>query len=111
MASTQAKAVRRADVLQRLSVHTGTEQADLNAHGRGDPEMALIITLERIADALDARPVTDDLRAAILAADDDELTALPGVGVKSLDAMRAWAAGEAEADEPDPVASSKAKSK
>ncbi len=53
MAGTHAKAVRRAGVLQRLSTALGIEQADLYFSGRGDKEMALIITLERIADAVE----------------------------------------------------------
>lgn len=55
MASTHAKAVRRADVLKRLSDRLGIEQADLYINARGDKEAALIITLERIADAVDQR--------------------------------------------------------
>lgn len=61
MASTHAKAVRRADVLQRLSALMGIEQASLTANAKGDPELALIITLERVADAIEAQqlpPVT-----------------------------------------------------
>ncbi|MGP1664475.1 MAG: hypothetical protein ACTS5I_00880 [Rhodanobacter sp.] len=55
MASTHAKAVRRAGVLQRLSDRLGVQQADLHAQAKGDAEMALIMTLERVADALDAQ--------------------------------------------------------
>jgi hypothetical protein len=53
MAGTHAKAVRRAQVMQRLAKRLGIEPADLNAQARGDPELALIMTLERVADAVD----------------------------------------------------------
>lgn len=58
MASTQAKAERKATALGRISSGLGIEQADLHAQGRGDPEMALVVTLERIADALEAKTET-----------------------------------------------------
>lgn len=100
MASTQAKAVRRADVLQRLSDRLGIQQGDLNVNGRGDSELAMIVTLERIADAVDKQTETQkkadqepqgDLRQAIANATDDELIALPGIGDKSVEQLRAWA--------------------
>jgi hypothetical protein len=55
MASIHAKAVRRAEVLQRLSDRLGVEQANLYYNARGDSEMELIITLERIADAVEEK--------------------------------------------------------
>ena len=94
MASTQVKAERRAKVVQRLSDTLGVKPVDLNAQARGDAGMALIMTLERVADAVDkVKPAVpgDALRAAILAASDEELTAIPGIGEKSLDQVRAWA--------------------
>lgn len=58
MASTQAKAERKALALGRIAAGLGIEQADLHAQGRGDAEMALVVTLERVADALEAsKPV------------------------------------------------------
>lgn len=60
MASTHAKALRRADVLQRLSDRLGIDQADLYINARGDKEMALVITLERIADAVEQRTAAVD---------------------------------------------------
>lgn len=53
MASTNAKAIRRADALGRLSRALDIEQAELQFHGRGDPELALVVTLERVADAVE----------------------------------------------------------
>lgn len=94
MASTQAKAMRRADALGRLSVALGIEQADLNAGGRGDPELALVMTLERVADAVEGQSQPADLRAAVRAATHEELGAIPGIGAKSAEALRAWANGE-----------------
>lgn len=94
MASTQVKAERRAKVVQRLSDSLGVKPVDLNAQARGDSGMALIMTLERVADAVDkVKPAVpgDALRAAILAASDEELTAIPGVGEKSVDQLREWA--------------------
>lgn len=55
MASTGAKAVRRAEVLRRLSTHLGFEPVNLHAHAKGDTEMMSIMTLERIADAVELR--------------------------------------------------------
>jgi hypothetical protein len=94
MASTQAKAIRRADVLGRLSAQLGIQQADLHANAKGDPELALIMTLERIATAIDGNQQAQqrgDLRSVIAAATDDELIAIPGIGEKSLEDLRAWA--------------------
>jgi hypothetical protein len=64
MAGTHAKAVRRADVLQRLSDRLGIDQADLYINARGDDEMALIITLERIADAVEDKVGATDKKQA-----------------------------------------------
>lgn len=64
MASTHAKALRRADVLQRLSDRLGIEQADLYINARGDKEMGLIITLERIADAVEAKVAEPEKKSA-----------------------------------------------
>ena len=55
MASTVSKAIRRSAALARLSASLGIEQADLTFNGRGDPELSLVITLERLADAVDER--------------------------------------------------------
>jgi hypothetical protein len=63
MAGTHAKAMRRADVLQRLSDRLGIDQADLYINARGDKEMALIITLERIADAVDEKVAMPEKKA------------------------------------------------
>lgn len=52
MAGTLAKAVRRADAVTRLSTLLDVQQADLKQSGR-DPELALIMTLERVADAVE----------------------------------------------------------
>lgn len=95
MASTNAKAVRRADVLRRLSAGLNIQPADLHANAKGDAEMAQIMTLERLADAMESKQAKAEpggLRAAILAATDDDLTAIPGIGDKSLDDIRTWAA-------------------
>ncbi len=99
MASTHAKAVRRAGVMQRLSDRLGVQPADLHANAKGDPEMALIMTLERIADAIETNVQAQergDLRSVLLAASDDELVAVPGIGDKSLAGIREWAATEPE---------------
>lgn len=104
MASTHAKAVRRAGVLQRLSDRLGVQQADLHAQAKGDAEMALILTLERVADAIETNVQAQergDLRSVIAAASDDELTALPGIGDKSLSQLREWAATEPQQDVDD----------
>ena len=95
MASTQAKAVRRADALQRLSAALGIEQADLDTNGKGDPGMALVITLERVADAVEGMAQPSDLRTAVQATTDEELAAIPGIGPKSVEALRAWATEDA----------------
>jgi hypothetical protein len=102
MASTHAKAVRRAGVLQRLSSRLGVQPVDLHANAKGDSEMALIMTLERIADAIDTNVQAQergDLRSVLLAASDDELVSVPGIGDKSLASIREWAASEPEAQE------------
>lgn len=99
MASTQAKAVRRAEAIARLSRALDIQPADLNAHAKGDAGMALVMTLERVANAVEKiKPAVpgDALRAAILAASDDELVAMPGIGEKSLDQVREWAATPVE---------------
>ena len=99
MASTQAKAIRRADVLQRLSAQLGIQQADLHANAKGDSELALIMTLERVAEAIDGNQQAQqrgDLRSVIAAATDEELVALPGIGEKSIEELRAWAAETSE---------------
>jgi hypothetical protein len=107
MASINAKAVRKADALRRLSSTLNITQADLHATARGDAELATIVTLERLADAVERNQptVTGDnrvktLREAIRDASDDELIAIPGIGEKSLEALREWAAQEEEAQEP-----------
>jgi hypothetical protein len=64
MASIHAKAVRRAEVLQRLSDRLGVEQANLYYNARGDSEMELIITLERIADAVEEKVAAPRGKAA-----------------------------------------------
>lgn len=101
MASTQAKAMRRADALGRLSTALNIEPADLDSQAKGDPVMALVMTLERVADAVEAQaqPQGNDLRAAVQAATDEELTAIPGIGAKSVEALRAWANEPAAADD------------
>lgn len=53
MAGKLAKIKRRAGVLERLSTALGVEQADLQLQGRGDAELAMIVTLERVADAVE----------------------------------------------------------
>lgn len=65
MASISAKAIRRADALGRLSKALGITQADLQINGRGDPELALIITLERIADAVESKTKTANESKAV----------------------------------------------
>lgn len=73
MASTNAKAIRKDEVLLRLSKSLGVEAADLHADAKGDAEMAHIMTLERLADALDAKgdgkakpvPAADPSRASV----------------------------------------------
>ena len=69
MASTNAKAIRRANALGRLSASLNIEAADLHYHAKGDPEMALVMTLERIADAVEAKEKTPALAKAKAAAD------------------------------------------
>lgn len=91
MAGLLAKAQRRADVLQRLSSRLNVDTSDLSGKVRGDPELTTIVTLERIADALESQKATGDLRSVIAAASDDDLIAIPGIGEKSLEALRAWA--------------------
>lgn len=66
MASAGAKATRRADALQRLSRTLGHKSADLHAHAKGDPEMALIMTLERVADKVDELKKSTDKRITAL---------------------------------------------
>lgn len=94
MASKQVKSERRAKALERLSSALGIKEVDLHANAEGDPGLALVITLERAASAAEkVKPGVpgDALRAAILAASDEELTAIPGIGDKSLDQVREWA--------------------
>lgn len=77
MASTGAKAVRRADVLQRLSRRLGYKPVDLHANARGDAEMAAILTLERIADAVEERHgQTEDKHKARIAELEAQVEAL-----------------------------------
>lgn len=84
MASTNAKAVRRADALQRLAVALDVEQADLHGNARGDNELAAIMTLERLANALESRLAeakqAGTLATVVAGASVAELAALPGVG-------------------------------
>jgi hypothetical protein len=64
MAGTLAKAQRKAAVMARLSNALGVDPVSLHGGGAmGDPELAHIMTLERVADAVEAQLTEDEISA------------------------------------------------
>lgn len=67
------------------------------ARAGGDPRQGELV----VATPSAQEGKTTDLRAAILAASDEELLTIPGIGEKSLEALRDWAEGKEAARKSD----------
>jgi DNA uptake protein ComE-like DNA-binding protein len=95
MATAHARAQRKADALARLSSSLGINTTDLARASSGDPDLAQVIVLERVADAVESAQGTQgaDLKAAIQAASSEDLVSIPGIGEKSASALKDWAKG------------------
>jgi DNA uptake protein ComE-like DNA-binding protein len=90
MADTKTVEQRHDAAMERIAKALGTTNVDLTGEARGDPALARAITMENIANAIDKGKTGINLRAAVKAAKDEDLRALPGVGEKSLSALREW---------------------
>lgn len=105
MATQTQLTIRRDEAYQRiaqsvnvLAARFGVTAASLLGVRHRDPHVEqaqrlelVAATLEAIDEAATPALPSTDLRAAIHAATDDELAAIPGVGAKTVDALRAWA--------------------
>jgi hypothetical protein len=102
--SVREKTVRIMAVAQRLSDRLGIAPGDIEASARGsDPVWAIVHTLELVADALESRKVITakpgSFKAAVRVASDEDLMTFPGVGEKSLPAIREWATAPVTVEE------------
>lgn len=68
------------------------DKLELVRESKSAPQLGL--TLVEGGLLLTQEPLQVSLRGAILAASDEELIAIPGIGEKSVEAVRAWARGE-----------------
>lgn len=93
MASRVAIAIRKEEALARIASATGT---DIGTAHR-DRDVAVVLQLEAIADAVEARGAAPTLASAIAIAKVDDLTAFDGVGDKLAAALIEQAAQMASA--------------
>lgn len=126
MAHPRIVAERQANAYQRLlaaadklglTYEVQPQASALRGVSSRDPHMLQMLQSEALADLLEAitlrdvqpvetgnGPTATTLRLAILNASDEELIAMPGIGDKSIDALRSWAAEttqpQAEPDAP-----------
>lgn len=95
LAQRQAQAhTRVVEAVKSIASTLGVDAPNLAIHDRS-PDVKRLKEWEVMADWLERVPVRKDapptLRAAVQAATDEELEAIPGVGAKTVEALRAWA--------------------
>jgi hypothetical protein len=83
-----------AGFLDKLELVDGTNASPKRADEL--TEGGLFVTPQSQTTPTTVATAFQNLRTAILAASDEELIAIPGIGEKSVEAVRAWARGETE---------------